>query len=215
MKNSQTIHNFSNTVAAFDFDGTMTDRDSLVPYLVMMMGLPKVVFGLMKLTPYFILFVLGIFSRQKTKEKIITQFLQGKSIVKLREFGRIYADQKLDGYVKSEAIERLKWHQEQGHRCILISASLDLYLLPWATRYGFDDLICSRPELTNEGEITGRLIGTNCWGPEKTRRLLEMIGPKENYYLYAYGDSRGDHELLELADEAYFNSLGSGLRVVS
>lgn len=195
---------FTKTIAAFDFDGTITDRDSSIPFYFSFMNPIKVIYRLVKLTPYFLCFVLKLLPRQQIKERIISEFLGGMLLKKAQELSQIYADSKLDSYVKSEAIERLKWHRSQGHRCILISASLDLYLAPWAKRYGIDELICSKPEITEEGKITGRLIGKNCWGPEKTKRLTELLGPKENYYLYAYGDSRGDRELLELADEPFF-----------
>ena len=77
---------------------------------------------------------------------------------------------------------------------------MDLYLEPWAKLNHFDDLICSRLEIDGSQKITGKLKGLNCWGPEKSRRLLELLGPKENFVLYAYGNSRGDHEMLELSD---------------
>ena len=84
--------------------------------------------------------------------------------------------------------------------CVLISASIDAYLDPWSKLAGFDHVICSRLETTPAGNVTGRLVGLNCWGPEKVRRLEELFGPLKKYTLYAYGDSRGDKELLAGAD---------------
>jgi phosphoserine phosphatase len=43
-------------------------------------------------------------------------------------------------------------------------------------------------------------ISKNCYGQEKVNRLLEVEPDRKNYYLYAYGDSRGDREMLAFAD---------------
>ncbi len=106
--------------------------------------------------------------------------------------------------IKPQAMERLHWHKQQGHDCILVSASLELYLVPWAKRHGFQDILASRLEIDQKGRVTGQLIGKNCWGAEKRRRLIELLGPQKYYQLYAYGDSRGDQELLEIADYPFY-----------
>ncbi len=97
---------------------------------------------------------------------------------------------------------RLHWHQRQGHRCVLVSASMDIYLKPWAAAAGFDDVVCSTLEF-HDGRVTGRLAGGNCYGDEKARRLAQLLG-EQDYTLYAYGDSRGDKELLAMADYGYY-----------
>lgn len=191
-------------VAAFDFDGTITDRESLLPFLRSFCGTRSLFINGIKLLPYYALFLLGHLSRQRIKEHVISVFLAGIDSQTLKEQGRLYAAKNLKHYIRPKAIERLRWHQKRGDLCILISASLDFYLKPWAEHYQFDDLICSQLEISKEGIVTGRLQGTNCWGEEKVRRLIEQVGPKAQYYLYAYGDSRGDRELLELADEPFF-----------
>jgi phosphatidylglycerophosphatase C len=190
-------------VAAFDFDGTLTNRDSLVPFLCYRYGLLKTYLKLMLLTPSFLSFLFGLLSRQQVKERILTRFFQGTSIQSLKESARGYALTELDKFIKSDMLQILRWHQQQGHRCIIVSASIDIYLIPWAEKEGIKDVISSTLELTPEGIVIGRLAGKNCWGAEKTRRLIELLGPKTNFYLYAYGDSEGDRELLAMADVAH------------
>jgi len=191
------------TVAVFDFDNTMTTRDSLVPFLFYMAGPWKTCWKLFLLTPWLLGFLFKMISRQKTKEKILIAFFKGMTLPNLQKLGSDYANSCLDRYVRLQALERLKWHQQQGHRCILISASIDVYLMPWAQCQGFDDLICSELDVAN-GMVTGNVKGINCWGPEKKRRLIELLGPKSQYELYAYGDSLGDKELLDLANHGFY-----------
>jgi phosphatidylglycerophosphatase C len=196
----------SSIVAAFDFDHTLTNRDSLFPFLINVQGIWKTTYHLTVLGPAFVRFLLGNLSRQGMKEKILSRFIGGKSFTEVQALGQIYADRQLDQYLRPKAMKCLASHQAQGHRCILVSASLEFYLKPWAIRHGFEEVLASRLELTSSGHVTGRLVGLNCWGQEKERRLLDYLGPKEQYTLYVYGDSRGDREILALADYPFYHT---------
>lgn len=191
-------------VAAFDFDHTLIDRDSLISFLFYTQGKRKASYHLALLIPAFIRYLLGQISRKEIKEKLIGRFFKGRSFFELERLGKAYADEKLDCFLKPEALRRLEWHQSRGHRCLLVSASFEFYLDPWAKRRGFEKVIGSRLEVDADGSVTGKMLGENCRGPEKKYRLLSYLGPKENYTLYAYGDSDGDREMLELADYPFY-----------
>ncbi|MBS0272732.1 MAG: HAD family hydrolase [Proteobacteria bacterium] len=192
-------------IAVFDFDNTLTNRDSLVPFLFHIHGFWKTIYHFIALIPAFTGYFAGALSRQQIKERILTRFIGSRLFGDVQALGKIYADQQLDRYLKPEALKRLTWHQAQGHRCLLVSASLEFYLKPWAKRHGFEKVIASRLELTPTEHITGRLIGLNCWGPEKKRRLLAYLDSTTTQaQFYVYGDSRGDHEILALADYPFY-----------
>lgn len=194
----------SSIIAAFDFDNTLTTRDSLLPFLFYSTNKFKACFYLILLLPAFISFLLKIKTRQEVKEKILSRFFKGISYQTLQSWGKDYADNQLDRYLNPEAIEKLRWHQSKGHRCFLISASLEFYLQPWALRHGLEDVIASQLEIDPAGLVTGRLKGLNCWGPQKVSRLRAYLGEAAYLQLYAYGDSRGDEELLQLADYPFY-----------
>jgi phosphatidylglycerophosphatase C len=99
-------------------------------------------------------------------------------------------------------VARLRWHLELGHRVVLASASLEPYLLPLGRLLGVDGVVCTRLEQGPDGRLTGRLDGANCRGPEKERRVVEWLREHDlaDATLWAYGDSRGDAELLARAD---------------
>lgn len=193
-------------VAAFDFDNTIINRDSLAPLLKDFAGSLKASINFLKLTPCFIGFLCHLIPRQRVKEKIVSTFFGSMHISDLEGIGKQYADQYIDQWINKEAMEKLKWHQSQNHRCILVSAALDFYLRPWGKRHGFQDVICSSLQVDNKGKISGKLKELNCWGPEKSRRLSELLGPRDSYQLYAYGDSRGDKEMLDMADFPFYRS---------
>lgn len=194
-------------VAAFDFDGTITYRDTLLPFILFSAGIAKSILLFLPLLPYFISYVIGRSSRQATKERVISAFFRGTSIEDVRAQGAAFAQKRLKPHLKPEALRRLDWHKKQGHRCVLVSANLDVYLHPWAKVAGFDDAVTSIVEAGDDERVTGKLVGLNCWGPEKTRRLEELLGPRGSYDMYAYGDSRGDMEMLASADHAFFRKM--------
>ncbi len=196
------------TIAAFDFDGTISYRDTLISFLLFTNGYVKSTYYFIISLPYVIGFLIGMIPRQKAKEKIITTFFKGIPIEKLHQQGNIFATTRLKELLRPDALKRIKWHIDQGHECILISASLDIYLRPWAEQMGFQHTLTSSLKVDANDNITGRLNGLNCWGPEKTRRLEEICGQRDQYILYAYGDSRGDKELLNTTDHPFYRTMG-------
>lgn len=190
-------------IALFDFDGTLTTRDSLIPFLCYLYGYRGLFRILLTTFPQLMGFLCRYTSRQDAKEALLTAAFKGCSPLELQPKAEKYAQTSLEKLVKPHALERLTWHQQQGHRCVIVSASISLYLRFWVAHHGAPDLLCSELALDISGAYTGKLAGNNCWGPEKVKRIEALLGPLEKYTLYAYGDSRGDQEMLEIADYPY------------
>jgi phosphatidylglycerophosphatase C len=197
-------------VAAFDFDGTLTRHDTLLPFLRYLLGDAKVLRHALAISPTLAGYGLGLIPNGVAKERVFMQCLTGMQLDTLRQEGERFAMLVLPGLLRGESLQRLAWHRRQGHRCVVISASLDLYVRPWAQRAGFNDIIATHLEVGADGRISGRLSGENCFGAEKVRRLEALLGERERYTLYAYGDSRGDRELMSIADHAYFRQMPAG-----
>jgi HAD superfamily hydrolase (TIGR01490 family) len=191
-------------VAAFDFDGTLTYVDSLLPFLRAVVGTLRFTRHLAELTPTLLAYKSGRLSNHEAKQQVLAHFLAGQKLANLEQIAGHFIQHTLPYLLRRNALQRLAWHQHQNHRCVLVSASLELYLKPWADRVGFTEVLGSRLELTAAGLVTGRLNGKNCYGEEKPRRLAELLGERCYYRLYAYGDSRGDQALLDYADYAYY-----------
>jgi HAD superfamily hydrolase (TIGR01490 family) len=194
-------------VAVFDFDGTLTRRDTLLPFLLHTLGTATVARHAIVLSPILVGYALGLIGNGVAKEQVLVRCLAGMRMDELQHEGERFASYVLPGLLSHEAMQRLEWHKQQGHRCVVISASLELYVRPWAVKAGFDDVIATRLEMQEDGRITGKLSGENCYGIEKLRRLELLLGGREGYTLYAYGDSRGDKELLSVADFSYYRQI--------
>ena len=194
-------------VAAFDFDGTITRRDTLVPFLVRVFGRPRVAATFAALGLHVIGHALGRIPIDALKVRVLRRLVAGQPVERLRSF----VDAHVRGvwpWLRVDAVERIEWHREQGHRLVLVSSTLDLYLAAVATALGFDDLLCTRLAVERGPDgvarFTGLLEGADCTGTEKLRRLQALVGDLRDVELHAYGDSAGDRELLAAADHAHF-----------
>ncbi len=194
-------------VEAFDFDGTLTRGETLGPFLLHTLGAVRVARDALVLSPTLLGYALRLIRNDVAKERVFIRCLGGMRMDALREEGTRFAATKLPGLLRRKAMQRFAWHKRQGHRCVVISASLELYVRPWAIAAGFDDVLATRIETLADGRTTGRLAGSNCYGVEKVRLLDALLGSREGYTLYAYGDSRGDRELLSAADHAYYRRM--------
>lgn len=191
-------------VAAFDFDGTLTRRDTLLPFLLHTLGVRAVMIQAVRLSRTLAAHALGLIDNGIAKERVFVACLEDKKIDALQQEADVFAAQGVPALLRTEAMRRLAWHKQQGHRCVVVSASLELYVRPWAIMAGFDDVIATQLEVRDDRTLTGRMSGVNCFGAEKVRRLAALLGERSTYTLYAYGDSRGDRELLASADFSYY-----------
>lgn len=186
-------------VAAFDFDGTLVPGDSLLPFVWRTAGprrflLAAVRHGLRILLAS----AVGIGSRDLAKERFLRSTLGGLPLATVRKSAESFAVD-LERRVDAAALDRLRWHADQGHELVLVSASLALYLQPLADALGFDEVLATRLVVDAKEHLTGDLDGANVRAEEKVVRLRRWLDgdPCE---LWAYGDSAGDRELLALAD---------------
>jgi HAD superfamily hydrolase (TIGR01490 family) len=192
-------------VAAFDFDGTLTRRDSLLPFLVSVRGAAATARAVVAESPLFGRVLLGRASRDEAKEALLTRLLAGADLQQLSESGQAFADRLVTREIRPAMRRRLDWHRRAGHRVVIVSASPTLYLDAAGRGLGVDAVLATELEVGAEGRLTGRLAGRNCRGDEKARRLrawLDGSGHEPSSPVWAYGDSQGDTEMLALADVA-------------
>jgi HAD superfamily hydrolase (TIGR01490 family) len=159
--------------------------------------------GIGRLALHLAAYSVGIIANDVAKEAVLTHFLRGRSIGALREAGEIFARQCIPRMVRPQAMGSLSRHRARGDVCVLVTASLGVYVEPWGLAQGFDAILSTKLE-TRSGAATGRLLGGNCYGPEKVRRVEDWLNGRKAAEIWAYGDSRGDREMLELADVAHY-----------
>lgn len=192
------------SVAFFDFDGTLTRSDSLIPFLRYVRGDMRLVADLIAVSPWLSAYAVGLLPNGHAKERLLRQALAGRRHEELCRQGAQFAQAILPRLVRDGALATVRGHQRRGHRCVLVSASLDVYLEPWARQIGFDRCIATRLERDDGGIVSGCLLEGNCYGDEKERRMRNLLDEFGDVsYTYAYGDSKGDRAMLSMVDEGY------------
>lgn len=189
-------------VAAFDVDGTLTIRDCVRPFLLRVGGWPGVSTAILA-RPFASLAAVARRDRDRLKELIVGGVLRGRSVAQVEALGEAFAELVHDGWLRSDMVARLRWHQRTGHRIVLVSASLSPYLRPLGRRLGVDDVLCAEPNQHGDA-FTDGLAGANCRAAEKVRRLDAWLRDRDLAHatVWAYGDSVGDRELLARADHS-------------
>lgn len=190
------------TLALFDFDGTITKDDSLLKFIRFVVGDVQFLVGLVVLSPILVAYKLKLIPNYRAKQKMLSWFFQGMKKDDFFEVARKYSLEHIDKILRPKAMEKLAWHQEQNHKIVVVSASIDCWLRPWCEMQGFE-LIATKLQIKSN-IITGHLASKNCYGDEKVARIRSTYNLKEFQYIYAYGDSRGDKEMLLLGDESFY-----------
>jgi len=189
-------------LALFDFDGTITVKDSLTDFIQFAVGKPNYYIGLLRLSPMLAAYTLKLIPNDIAKEKLIAHFFKDWDEKRFQKIAEQYSLGQLEKIIRPEAIKKIKWHRDQGHQIVVVSASMECWLSAWCGKNGIA-LISTRLEMI-DGKLSGKFDTKNCHGAEKVNRVQEKYHLNNFDYIYAYGDSRGDKELLELADELYY-----------
>jgi phosphatidylglycerophosphatase C len=181
----------SRTVAAFDFDGTLTRRDTMLPFLAGVVGAARLSRALASAAPL-------MTDRDAAKARLLERLLAGRDHATLLDAGSTYGERLATRSVTATMRERLTSHQEAGHEIVIVSASLDVYVDAAARALEVEHVLCTTVAVGADGQCTGELQGGNCRGVEKAARLHAHLGT-DDVELWAYGNSRGDREMLALA----------------
>jgi phosphatidylglycerophosphatase C len=198
------------TVAAFDFDGTLTRGASTIPFLISVRGYLPVALTLTRTLPGLVrAAVLSGSAADDYKEKLFVRLLRGTADDELARKGRAFAADHLRLRLRPEVRRRLEWHRQQGHRVVLVSASVEHYVGPAGEILGVDGVLATRLAVDAAGIVSGSFDGKNCRGAEKFARVVGWMrangltgGGQAQVVLWAYGNSRGDAWLLGAADHA-------------
>lgn len=190
-------------VAAFDVDHTLTNKDCVVPFLREVAGWRLYAGLVWRVLPL----SRALFARDRDRVKAVATraALAGRTVEQVDAKARRFASQAFPAWLRDDTVKRLRWHHSQGHKVVLVSASYSLYLKYLGKLLSCDAVMGTECETDSRSQFTGSLVGANCRGPEKERRLREWLDGEGfgSYVLYAYGDSAGDDQMLAMADHPF------------
>jgi phosphatidylglycerophosphatase C len=188
-------------LALFDFDGTITTTDSFAPFLRFAASRRRLVFGTALLGPMIAAYRAGLIRAPRMRGAAAWVGFRGRPEQEIVRLGARYAE-TLIHQVRPRAREQLRWHQRNGDRIVVVSASLSVYLRPFCDTLGAE-LICTELE-ARRGVLTGRYADGDCTGNEKARRVLARHDLSRYADVFAYGDTQEDQALLALASRRFY-----------
>lgn len=189
-------------LALFDFDGTITTREMLPDFFRAVIPRRRRLLGQLLLAPLIVGYKLGLVSGVSVRSAIVLVGMKGLSVAQYQTCGLAFARDVLPGVLRPEAMARIRWHQEQGDRVVIVSGAFDVYLAHWCQQHRVE-LICSALE-SHQGRLTGRYLGQQCVRQEKAIRVQTTCNPSAYASIYAYGDTPEDADLLALADHKFY-----------
>lgn len=186
----------------FDFDGTLTHKDSFLDFFLKMYGFQKVCWLLFSNLSSILRTIIAKNDKGKIKEKLIAILLKRKTESEIKSLGKQYVQKYLYRTLRPKALTYLYDRRKENADMYIVSASLDFWLQPFADELQMK-LIATQLAFTDE-QFLGQFLGKNCKGPEKVRRIQQAVNLKEYDEIIAFGNSDGDKEMLAIATETHY-----------
>ncbi len=186
-------------LAVFDLDGTITRKDTLLPYVAGYVNRqPWRWPGILRVTPTVFSFALGKSDHGQLKASLIRATLGGATRAQILAWTEQFVRALLESGLFAEARRKVSAHREAGDRLVLMSASTDLYVPAIGRALGFHEVICTGVRWDDD-RLLGDLTTPNRRGPEKTRCFKELQERYPQLGAVAYGNAGSDLDHLRLA----------------
>jgi phosphatidylglycerophosphatase C len=189
-------------IAFFDFDGTITTRDSMPEIIKFLKGRSAFYTGILMNMQWFIAYQINLISAGLLKEKILSYFFSGMPEHIFQEQCDLFADRKLPGLIRPDAIAEMDRLRKEGFEMVIVSASAENWIRNFAKRKSLQ-LIATKLQVKN-GTITGKIEGKNCKGEQKVISIQEKWDLASFDKIYVYGDTPADKPMMALASQSFY-----------
>lgn len=191
-------------LAVFDFDGTITFCDTLPEFIRFSCGWFRFIIGCLLHAPWIVACKCRLYSNSLAKQRLFGWFFSGMPSEEFNHLCEDFFQSCGSKLLRPEAVCCVEQYIQEGIPVAIVSASPENWVAPFARSLGVSVLLGTQLELTEESRLSGRFSSPNCYGEEKVRRLKLLYPDREAWYIVAYGDSRGDREMLAYADEPHY-----------
>jgi phosphatidylglycerophosphatase C len=189
-------------IAFFDFDGTITAKDTLLEIIKFQMGKAAFYKGFLIHGPWLLAYKLKLLPNDQVKQKILAYYFSGMAELVFQEKCDLFAEKKLPGLIRPAALAEIGRLRTLGFEIVVISASAGNWIRKWTNGLSLK-LVSTRLEVKN-GLMTGRIEGLNCHGEQKVVCIRDQWNLQDYEEIYAYGDSSGDKPMLALATKSFY-----------
>jgi phosphatidylglycerophosphatase C len=188
----------SGAIVAFDFDGTLTVRDSFTAFLRWRAGPLAFACQAIRLIPAALRYLLDR-DRGRIKAAAARVYLGGLTRAELAAEAEAFAARCAPSLLRPDALATWRDWRDQGATMVIVTASPAMVVRPFAERLGADELIGTEFAFDARDRLAAAFASPNCRGPAKVERLEARFGPGVRLAA-AYGDTDGDREMLQIAE---------------
>jgi phosphatidylglycerophosphatase C len=189
-------------IAFFDFDGTLTTKDTLLEMIKFHKGAFWFYLGFLINSPFLVAYKLKIISNQLAKEMVLRYFFRKETIESFQQKCDLFVASELPALMRQKGVQEIQKLVELGAEVVIVTASASNWVKPPVHPENIR-LLSTELEVIN-GKLTGRLIGKNCHGHEKVSRIKAAYDLSAYDEIFCYGDTNGDKPMLELATVAFY-----------
>lgn len=195
-------NNSTSSIAFFDFDGTITSKDTLAEIIKFAKGKRAYYFGLLVLSPILIAYKLKLLSNHAAKQIMLRYFFKGMALNDFNVLCMNFTKNVLPSLLRKEALRAIRNHIENKTKVVVVSASPLNWVKPWCDQFNID-CIATCLEI-KDNKLTGKISGRNCHGQEKVNNINNNYQLKNYSSIYAYGDTPGDLPMLALSTHKFY-----------
>lgn len=193
-------------IYCFDFDGTLTTSDTLLEFIKYAKGRGRFLMVFLMYSPLLVLMKLHLYPNWKAKQRIFAHLFAGMRIEKFDALCRGFAEES-QHLLRPKGITLMHEALVAGAQVFIVSASIDNWVRPFFDIRNLKGVQVLGTQIeVEDGKLTGNFKSNNCYGKEKVHRIAEALKSFERseYEIEAFGDSRGDKEMLAFADKGHF-----------
>lgn len=193
-------------IYCFDFDGTLTTSDTLLEFIKYAKGRGRFLMVFLMYSPLLVLMKLHLYPNWKAKQQIFAHLFAGMRIEKFDALCRDFAEES-QHLLRPKGITLMHEALVAGAQVFIVSASIDNWVRPFFDIRNLKGVQVLGTQIeVEDGKLTGNFKSNNCYGKEKVHRIAEVLKSFERseYEIEAFGDSRGDKEMLAFADKGHF-----------
>lgn len=190
----------------FDFDGTLTTSDTLLEFIKYAKGRGRFLMVFLMYSPLLVMMKLHLYPNWKAKQQIFAYLFAGMRIEKFDALCRGFAEES-QHLLRPKGITLMHEALVAGAQVFIVSASIDNWVRPFFDIRNLKGVQVLGTQIeVEDGKLTGNFKSNNCYGKEKVHRIAEALKSFERseYEIEAFGDSRGDKEMLAFADKGHF-----------
>ncbi|WP_027384705.1 HAD family hydrolase [Epilithonimonas caeni] len=185
----------------FDFDGTLTYKDTMFLFLKFY-NPAKFSVQFLKHIPLFVLLKLKLADTEAVKKNFISSILKGRSRHQIEKKAQQFFEENYPSLFRENALDFINNIDRQNTESYIITASLDLWVKPFADKFNMK-LLSTQAEFKDD-IFTGNFVGKNCNKEEKVNRIKLEIGDQKFDKIIAFGDTSGDKAMFKFANESHY-----------